>query len=208
LLKHATSLGLTILFKKQVRMNTQIAADITEALASHMNAKGLAFVEATENDLYSSEPELGTPVVNGEPRWLIMHHKQTGRNVEHYPPLHLIPERTSQVTYHRMRKYLSKFPTCMIHSEEYNVMFIRKFFFLPLFTCVEIDNFIVPAKDLIVGPFKRRGQHVCLTDRLWHRHATPLLDEGRNQNNVQCSHHCDQGEHPLEQVLYAAQTRI
>jgi hypothetical protein len=83
---------------------------------------------------------------------------------------------------------------------------------------LEIDNFIVPAKDLIVGPFKGRGQHVCLTDRLWYRHATPLLDEGRNQEDVRCSHHCagDQlegehseaeGEHSLEQVLFATQTR-
>ena len=62
---------MTFQFKKQVCMNTKIVADITEALASHMNAKGLAFVEATENDLYSLEPELGSPVVNGEPRWLI-----------------------------------------------------------------------------------------------------------------------------------------
>jgi hypothetical protein len=119
---------MTIQFKKQVRMNTKIAADITEALASHMNAKGLAFVEPTENDLYSSEPELGTPVVNGEPQWLIMQHKQTGHNVEYYPPLHLIPEWTSQVTYHKMQKYLAKFPTWVIHGEEYNVVFICKFF--------------------------------------------------------------------------------
>ena len=89
-------------------------------------------------------------------------------------------------------------------------------FFLPLFTGVEINNFIVPAKDLIVGPFKGQGQHVCLTDRLWYRHATPLLDEGRNQEDVHCSHHCDQGEESqgersLEQpevVLFATQTRI
>jgi len=137
---------MTLQFKKQVRMNTKIAADITEALASHMNAKGLAFVEATENDLYSSEPELGTPVVNGEPRWLIMRHKQTGRNVEHYPLLHLIPERASQVTYHKMQKYLSKFPTWVIHGEQYNVMFIRKFLSLHLFTGVEIDYFYSSCK--------------------------------------------------------------
>ena len=121
-----------IRFKKQVRLNTKIVDDITEALASHMNAKGLAFVEATENDSYSSEPELGTPVINGEPRWRIMRHKQTARKLEYYPPLHLIPERTSQVTYHKMQKHLSKFPTWVIHGEEYHVMFIRKFFFLPL----------------------------------------------------------------------------
>jgi hypothetical protein len=130
---------MTIQFKKQVRMNTKIAADITEALASHMIAKGLAFVKATENDLYSSEPELGTPVpgpvVNEEPRWLIMRHKQTARNPEFYPPLHLISERTSQVTYHKMQKYLSKFPSWDIHGEEYNVMFIRKFFSLSFHRC-------------------------------------------------------------------------
>ena len=119
---------MTLQFKKQVRMNTKIAADITEALALHMNAKGLAFVEATENDLYSSEPELGTPVVNGEPRWLIMRHKQLGRNQEFYSPLHLITERTSQVTYNRMQKYLPKLPTWTIHGEEYNIVFIRESF--------------------------------------------------------------------------------
>lgn len=124
---------MTLQFKKQVRMNTTIAADITEALASHMNAKGLAFVEATENDLYSPEPEpeLGTPVYNAEPRWLIMRHKQTMRNPELYSPLHLITEWTSQVTYNKMQKYLSKFPTWTIHGEEYNVVFIRESFWCP-----------------------------------------------------------------------------
>jgi hypothetical protein len=92
-------------------------------------------------------------------------------------------------------------------------------FFLPLFKIfdVEIDNFIVPSKDLIVGPFKGRGQHVCLADRLWYRHTTPLLDEGCNQEDVQCSHHCDQGEEAqlegghskvLEQVRPATHMRL
>ena len=83
-------------------MNIKIAVDITKALALHMNTQGLAFVEATQNDLYSSEPELGTPVINGEPQWLILQHKQTGHNVKYYPSLHFIPECTSQVTYHKM----------------------------------------------------------------------------------------------------------
>lgn len=81
-----------------------------------------------------------------------------------------------------------------------------------LFASVEIDYFIVPVKDLIVGPLKGQGQHACLGDRLWYRHATPRLDEGRNQEEVQCSRHCHQGEeaqlqvdHPqaLDQVLFA-----
>ena len=69
---------------------------------------------------------------------------------------------------------------------------------------LKLTTFIVPAKDLIVGPFKGRGQHVCLADRLWYRHMTPLLDEGRNQEDVQCSHRCDQGEQSqaLEQVFF------
>ena len=91
-------------------------------------------------------------------------------------------------------------------------------FFFPLFTDVEIDNFLVPTKDLIVGPIKGRGQHVCLTNRLWYRHTTPLLDEGRNQEDVQCLNQCDQGEETQleglgesqapEQVLFATQTRL
>lgn len=89
------------------------------------------------------------------------------------------------------------------------------FFGVRLFVSVEIDYFIVPVKDLIVGPFKGQGQHVCLGDCLWYRHATPLLDEGRNLEEVQCSRHCHQDEEAqldhsqaLDQVLFATQTRI
>ena len=127
---------------------------------------------------------------------------------------HLIPEQTSQVTYHKMQKYLSKFPIWVIHGEEYNVMFIHKFFSFFLSSLAWVSKliiFLVPTKDLIVSPFKGRGQHVCLTDHLWYWHMTPLLDEGHNQEDVQCSHQCDKGEEAqlegehsqtLEQVLF------
>lgn len=150
-----------------------------------MDTFNLAFVDSESPPSSQTTPATVLSPDNGLP-WKLLHHKQVQRAARVWPRLHVVADSVYRITYAHLQTIAKKLPKVLLSEtvdsvevwQEFNILFLSKSSFRLVVAGTDFTG-IVPAKSMIVGPFKGAGHHhTCLSTRLWSKISSATDEDG------------------------------